>query len=103
LIEFWNVATRPVENNGLGQAPTAADQALKQIERAFLYLPDTPEIYEVWRDLVVRFGVSGVKVHDTRLVALMLASDIRQILTFNANDFRRYEELGITVLDPGQI
>jgi predicted nucleic acid-binding protein len=76
---------------------------LRRIEQAFLYLPDTPEVYEIWRDLVVRFGVSGVKVHDARLVALMLANNMRRILTFNANDFGRFEELGISAIDPGQI
>lgn len=103
LMEFWNVATRPVESNGLGQATTAADKVLRRLEEAFPRLPDTPEVYDVWRDLVVRFGVSGVKVHDARLVAFMLANGMKRILTFNANDFRRYEELGISAIDPGQI
>ena len=101
LREFWNVATRPVENNGLGQAITTADQVLRRFEEAFPRLPDTPEVYEIWRKLVVRFGVSGVKVHDAHLAALMVANDMKRILTFNANDFRRYEKLGISAVDPG--
>jgi len=103
LVEFWNVATRPVENNGLGQATTAADQVLRHLEEAFPRLPDTPEAYDVWRELVVRFGVSGVKVHDARLAGSMLANGMKRILTFNASDFRRYEELGINAIDPLQI
>jgi predicted nucleic acid-binding protein len=103
LVELWNVVTRPVENNGLGQAIPAADKILRRLEEAFPRLPDTPEVYDVWRGLVVRFGVSGVKVHDARLIALMIANGINQILTFNAGDFRRYEELGISVIEPGQI
>ena len=51
----------------------------------------------------MRFGVSGVKVHDARLVALMLANDILQILTFNAADFQRYQVLGIRAIDPGEV
>ena len=103
LMEFWNVATRPVENNGLGQTTPAADKILRRLEEAFPRLPDTPEVYDIWRDLVVRFGVSGVKVHDARLVAFMLANGMKRILTFNANDFLRYEKLGISAIDPGQI
>jgi predicted nucleic acid-binding protein len=76
---------------------------LKRLEDTFPRLPDTPDIYDIWRDLVVRFGVSGVKVHDARLVAFMLANDLKRILTFNADDFRRYAELGISAIDPGQI
>jgi len=103
LIEFWNVSTRPVQNNGLGQTTTVADQVLRKLEQAFSRLPEPVEVYDRWRDLVVRFGVSGTKVHDTRLVALMLAHGLDRILTFNAADFRRYEVLGIRVVDPGEI
>jgi predicted nucleic acid-binding protein len=72
FVEFWNVATRPVENNGLGQTAIIADRSLKALEQAFPRLPDSSGTYGRWRDLVVRFGVVGVKVHDARLVALML-------------------------------
>jgi predicted nucleic acid-binding protein len=103
FIEFWNVTTRPVENNGLGLTTTAADQVLKDLEQAIPRLPEPVEIYDRWRKLVVRFGVSGVKVHDARLVALMLANDVSQLLTFNTSDFRRYEVLGIRAIDPGEV
>lgn len=103
FVEFWNVATRPVESNGLGQTPIAADQSLRTLEQAFPRLPESAEAYDRWRDLVVHFGISGVKVHDARLVALMLANDIATILTFNVTDFRRFEVLGIHALDPGKV
>lgn len=103
FVEFWNVATRPVENNGLGQTTKVADQVLKELEQAFARLPEPAEIYERWRELVVHFGVSGVKVHDARLVAFMLAHGIVRILTFNFDDFRRYEVLGIRAVDPAKI
>ena len=102
FVEFWNVATRPVENNGLGQTTAAADHVLRNLEQAFSRLPEPSDIYPRWRELVVRFGVSGVKVHDARLVALMLANDVVRILTFNLSDFRRYEGLGIQPIDPGE-
>ena len=103
FVEFWNVATRPVENNGLGQSVGEADEVLRNLESAFPLLPETAEAYNRWRDLVVRFGISGVKVHDARLVALMLANGIARILTFNVSDFRRYEVLGIRAVDPGEV
>ena len=40
--------------------------------------------------LVVRHAVSGVQVHDTRLVALMTANGIRYLLTLNPTDFKRF-------------
>jgi predicted nucleic acid-binding protein len=103
LIELWNVTTRPVENNGLGQTITAADQVLRVFEQVFSRLPEPAATYDRWRELVVRFGVSGAKVHDARLVALMLANEVARILTFNGADFQRYEELGIRAIEPGEV
>jgi predicted nucleic acid-binding protein len=103
FVELWNVMTRPIQNNGLGQTTTVADQILRGFEQTFSRLPEPAGIYDRWRELVVRFGVSGVKVHDARLVALMLANDVVRILTFNAADFRRYEVLGVRVVEPGEV
>lgn len=103
FIEFWNVTTRPVENNGLGRTTIATDQVLRSFEQAFARLPEPADLYDRWRELVVRFGVSGVKVHDARLVALMLANDVTRVLTFNTDDFRRYEVLGIRAIDPEEV
>ncbi len=102
FAELWNVITRPAENNGLGMTVQVADRVLRGLEQAFVRLPETAEAYDRWRELVVRFGISGVKVHDARLVAVMLAHGIESILTFNASDFRRFEALGIQVLDPAE-
>jgi predicted nucleic acid-binding protein len=49
IIEFWNVATRPIERNGFGLSP---DQVMKEIagfESSLSLLPDVPEIYTTWK------------------------------------------------------
>jgi predicted nucleic acid-binding protein len=99
-IEFWNVATRPAAKNGLGLTPPDANRLLQIIERLFPLLPDTPAIYPEWRRLVVTYSVSGVQVHDARLVAIMKVNGLTHILTFNINDFTRYATEGIVVVDP---
>jgi predicted nucleic acid-binding protein len=99
-IEFWNVATRPKDKNGFGLTPVHADRLLRRIERLFIFLEDSPVIYTRWRTLVVRYGVSGVQVHDARLVAAMRVHEIRYILTFNTSDFKRYAEEGIIAVSP---
>ncbi|BAU07165.1 MULTISPECIES: type II toxin-antitoxin system VapC family toxin [Fischerella] len=98
--EFWNVATRPAAKNGLGLTPTYANRLLQIIERLFPLLPDTPAIYSEWRRLVVTYSVSGVQVHDARLVASMKANGVTHILTFNTRDFASYVVEGIVVVDP---
>ncbi len=100
FTEFWNAATRPQERNGFGMRPEDADRLLCIAERIFPLLPDSPAIYPEWRRLVVSFGVSGVKVHDARLVASMIVYDVKHILTFNTSDFSRYASEGIVSVDP---
>jgi predicted nucleic acid-binding protein len=69
------------------------------MERLLPMLADAPGIYPVWRRLVVAYGVSGVKVHDARLVAFMLNYKLNHILTFNTADFVRYSPEGVVAVD----
>jgi predicted nucleic acid-binding protein len=101
VIEFWNAATRPLARNGFGLTPAQADQEMTRLEAFFPLLPDTPAIYSEWRRLVVAVGVSGVQVHDARLVAVMRVHGLTHILTFNTTDFVRYP--GITVVHPRDV
>lgn len=99
-VEFWNVATRPAKNNGFGFSITDADFFLRLIERVFPLLPDDARIHRQWQKLVVNFGVSGVQVHDARIVAAMSVHQVTHILTFNTADFLRYSSVGIVAVDP---
>ena len=100
FIEFWNVATRPREQNGFGLLPAEAQRLLRLAERVFPRIPRPPETYETWRRLVTTFAVSGVQAHDAHLVAVMLTNGISHILTFNAEHFQRYAGEGIVAVDP---
>ena len=103
FAEFWNVSTRPTDRNGFGQTPVEANDLLGDLEMLFPLLPDSPEVYPVWRRLVVRYKVSGVQVHDARLVAAMIVHNVKHILTFNVTDFDRYESERIIAVDPATI
>src|ERR1700712_3371023 len=93
-IEFWNVATRPITKNGFGLSPANADQLLSLIEQFFPLLLDHPKTYSIWRQLILDFNVSGVQVHDARLIATMKLNNLTHILTFNTTDFTRYLTTG---------
>ena len=99
-VEFWNVATRPATKNGFGLKPVEADRMLRLIERLFPLLPDAPTLYSEWRRIVVTFKVSGIQVHDARIVAAMKANDVTHVLTFNTKDFTRYASEGIIAVEP---
>jgi predicted nucleic acid-binding protein len=102
-IEFWNVATRPVDRNGFGLTPSDADRSLRLIERLFDIVPEQPTVYAEWRRLVVQLSVAGVQVHDARLVAIMRVHHITHILTANTDDFSRYTTIGITAVAPTNV
>ncbi len=93
LVEFWRVCTRPISVNGFGLSVAETDRRAKLIERLFTLLPDRPEIHAEWRRLVVVCAVSGVQVHDARLVAAMHAYGLRNLLTLNVADFNRYPNI----------
>ena len=101
LIELWAVCTRPVENNGLGLQPEHADRMVARLESALVRLPDTDAAYTEWRRLVVAHSVSGKKTHDARLVATMNVHGVKNILTFNVDDFKRYP--GIRAVPPEEV
>jgi predicted nucleic acid-binding protein len=102
-VEFWNAATRPAKNNGFGFSVSDADFFLRLIERVFPLLPDNAGVHKEWRKLVFQFSVSGVQVHDARIVAAILVHQVTHILTFNTTDFARYASLGIVAVDPKTI
>lgn len=103
LIEFWNVASRPTQVNGLGLPLADVQQEVQRLKQIFTLLPDTPAIYPTWERIVTAFSVQGRQVHDARLVAAMQVHGITHILTFNTADFLRYQPLGITVVHPASV
>ena len=101
LIEFWAVATRPVDSNGLGMSVQWAVAQLVRMKRFFTLLTDSADTFVQWERLVMQHQVLGKKVHDARLVAAMNLHGITHILTFNVEDFARYAE--IQALHPEQV
>jgi predicted nucleic acid-binding protein len=97
LIEFWVVATRPTEENGLGISPGQAFTEISQIKGIFKLLPELP-IHDLWEQVVRQYRVAGKPAHDARLVAAMQANGIAKIVTFDPGGFGRYD--GIEAIDP---
>ena len=91
--EFWNTCTRPADRNGYGLSPLETDRRARFFEEKLRLLPDSLAVHEEWRKLLVTHGVSGVQVHDARLVAFMRVHGVKSILTFNDKDFARYTDI----------
>ena len=105
LIEFRNVATRPVAVNGLGLSTVETEAQAVTFEARFPLLAETPDIYPAWKALVGALGVVGKQVHDARLVAVCHAHAVTHLLTFNVGHFARLAGFGpgVVVVDPATL
>ena len=70
-------------SDGASPDQALADQAIKRV------------------NLVATHVVKGKKVHDARLVTVMLAHGVTHLLTFNTSDFINYP--GITLVHPSDV
>jgi predicted nucleic acid-binding protein len=101
LAEFWNALTRPASRNGFGLTSEETDRRARRFEARLRLLADSLAVHKEWRKLLVDYGVSGVQVHDTRLVAAMHVHGAKRILTFNTRDFARFA--GVEALHPEEV
>jgi predicted nucleic acid-binding protein len=105
LIEFRNVATRPVAVNGPGLSTVDAEAQTATFEARFPLLADTPDTYPAWKLVVGALGVIGKQVHDARIAAVCHAHGVTHLLTFNVSHFARMAGIGpgIVVVDPARV
>ncbi|MFN0171976.1 MAG: type II toxin-antitoxin system VapC family toxin [Bryobacteraceae bacterium] len=101
VVEFWAVATRPLDSNGLGIPVEYAARLVRRFKRVVTILSETPEVFPEWERLAVEHRVIGKKAHDARIVAVMNVHGIGRILTFNVGDFARYP--GISAVSPKDV
>ena len=101
LIEFWAVATRPVEVNGFGWTSQRTAREVAELRARFPVLPDSPAVFERWLGLVEQLPIQGKRVHDARLVAVMLVHGVEHLITFNLSDFSTFPKLSL--IDPASL
>ena len=101
LGEFWNASTRPLDQNGFGLNTDETDRIARVIERDLEFLPDSRDVHDCWRRLLVAHEVKGAQVHDARLAAAMYVHGVTQLLTFNVRDFQRFT--GLHVIHPAEV
>lgn len=95
LYEYWVVATRPRDVNGLGLSIPDVESLVNDLLDDFTLLRDERGIFTHWYELVVRNAVHGKLAHDARLVAAMKRHGLANLLTFNRPDFARFTEINV--------
>ena len=98
---FWNASTRPLGQNGFGLSTAETDRLARVVERDFEFLPDSRDVHDRWRVLLVNHEIMGVQVHDARLAASMYVHGINNLLTANVRDFERFG--GLRVVHPSEV
>lgn len=101
LIEFWVVATRPVEVNGFGWTPERTKTQIERFLSQFTLLQEPPDLFSFWFQLVNDHEIKGKRTHDIRILAVMKAYTISHILTFNPSDFIPVD--GIIIVHPQEV
>jgi predicted nucleic acid-binding protein len=90
LIEFYSVATRPIDVNGLGWDPEMVEREIAVLQLRYPLLEEGPAVFPLWLDIVRTHRVRGKKAHDARLAAVMQAHAVENLLTFNVEDFAAF-------------
>lgn len=93
LGEFWNVSTRPLDRNGFGWSIAETEKNLHSIESRMTLLHDDERVYQVWHHLLFSRNVRGLQVHDAHLAAVLQVHGVKNLLTFNGPDFKRFPNL----------
>jgi len=86
---------RPQARGGFDRTTNETERCVRLFGHMGSILPEQPAIHAEWKRLVASLGVSGKAVHDARIAAQMLVGGVSDLLTLNAEDFRRYS--GITI------
>ncbi|MBD2578604.1 PIN domain-containing protein [Oscillatoria sp. FACHB-1406] len=95
LIEFWVVATRPVEVNGLGWNTAKTQDVVEMLLQQFPLLEESDRVFLNWLALVKTGNIIGKRTHDVRLIAVMLSHQVSHLLTFNPSDFTAVSDVVI--------
>jgi predicted nucleic acid-binding protein len=95
VVEFWAVATRPPEANGLGWTIERTATEVSKLRSQFVLLPENDRIFERWSEVVKNERISGKRVHDARLAAQLSVHRVSHLLTFNDQDFQKFSWISI--------
>jgi predicted nucleic acid-binding protein len=98
LREYLVVATRPVEQNGLGLSRVDALANVRVMRQRLSLLEENRRVADRLAGLVADIDCSGKQIHDANVVATALAHGISAIATANTADFDRFIEL-VTIVD----
>jgi predicted nucleic acid-binding protein len=96
--EYLVVATRPIENNGLGLSVTDAEANVTEFLRRLNLYDENEEVSRRLRQLATTHNLRGKRLHDANIVATMAVHGIHTLLTQNGADFAPFNDIAIVAI-----
>lgn len=96
LIETYRVITSHDVEKPMS-AQNAWDRINQIISVSDVIYPNQ-HTYEILNGLTVKYSITSYQVYDAMLVACMLQSGVKAIVTNNPRDFQKYEEIKVIPL-----
>jgi predicted nucleic acid-binding protein len=90
MREYLAVATRPVDQNGLGMARPDAVANVRALRARLNLLAEDIKVSDRLLELLETIECAGKQIHDANVVATMLVHGIDTVVTVNVNDFARF-------------
>ena len=92
LREYIAVLTRPQIFTKPVSVSVVADR-IRFFQSYFQVAEENSQITEVLLTLIERFNVGGNQVHDANIIATMQVYGIRNLITHNISDFKRFSSI----------
>ena len=95
IREYLVVATRPVSVNGLGLSTQNAIDNIEHFRKRTLLLEENNQSAAELLSLLSRYTITGKKIHDAHIAALMVHHVIPTLITCNIQDFEQFAEISL--------
>ena len=72
------------------------DETLRELNAllsVFTLLEETKETFSYLYDLIQKYQIQGKTIHDANIVAVMITYGIKRLVTYNTDDFKRFNEI----------
>ena len=95
LVEFLTVVTR---NPAISLSTEDALSSVKDYEGVLKILYPSKTTFAKFKELLEKYKLTGLKIHDYEIASISLANKIEQIATFNVKDFEGITEIKLIKL-----
>ena len=98
LREYLVVATRPIENNGLGMTTELALDNIKRFRKRVSLVAETLQAGELFVEWAGKYGIRGKRLHDLQILATASVAGMHALITANEKDYPESTPLTIIPL-----